>query len=76
MFGTIEFVNTIKENKKLIQLGCDPWDEQLTTSNLKKKFKNRAVSIKALLLDQSIIAGLGNIYVSEILFDAKINPLK
>ncbi len=73
-FGTIEVVTSIAENKKLNQLGWDPWNKQLTISNLRMKLKNRNVSIKALLLDQSIIAGLGNIYVSEILFDAKISP--
>ena len=40
---------------------------------LKKKKKK---DIKSILLDQSFIAGVGNIYASEILFDSKIHPLK
>ena len=41
---------------------------------LKQKIQKRKVPIKSLLLEQSIIAGLGNIYVCEILFRAKIHP--
>ena len=39
-------------------------------------FKKKNVDIKSLLLDQSFIAGIGNIYASEILFDSKIYPFK
>ena len=41
-----------------------------------KKIKNKKKNIKNILLDQNIIAGLGNIYVNEILFYSKINPKK
>ena len=41
---------------------------------LYNKIKNKNIPIKTLLLDQSIISGLGNIYVDEVLFKAKINP--
>ena len=43
---------------------------------LKKKFKKRSKCIKNVLMDQSIIAGIGNIYASEILYRANINPLR
>ena len=39
------------------------------------KIKNSEVPIKQILLNQKLIAGIGNIYASEILFDAKISPL-
>lgn len=55
------------------KLGLEPWDETLTVKYLKEKL-NKNIAIKTLLLDQSIIAGIGNIYADEILFLSKINP--
>ena len=57
----------------LINIGKDPWDNNLNINYLKEKF-NSSKHIKTLLLDQSIIAGIGNIYADEILFKSKINP--
>ena len=57
----------------LSNIGKDPWDKSLNTSYLKDKFNNHK-HIKTLLLDQSIISGIGNIYADEILFKSKINP--
>ena len=59
----------------LAKLGYEPWDDKLTNSYLKNKF-NCNIAIKTLLLDQSIISGIGNIYADEILFLSKINPCK
>lgn len=75
-FGTLEMIFSLKNNEKINQLGWDPWDSKLTPSALHSKFKNRSIAIKTLLLDQRIIAGLGNIYAAEILFNAKISPFK
>ncbi len=75
-FGTLEMIFSLENNKKINQLGWEPWDRKLTPSALRKKFKNRSMAIKTLLLDQGIIAGLGNIYAAEILFHAKISPFK
>lgn len=55
------------------KLGLEPWDNLLTTKYLKEKL-NKNKAIKTLLLDQSIITGIGNIYADEILFLSKINP--
>ena len=60
----------------LIKLGLEPFDNNLTVSYLKNKLKKKIISIKLSLLDQSIIAGIGNIYADEILFKSKINPSK
>lgn len=56
--------------------GLEPGDEKLTSAYLLEKFKNKRLPIKSVLLDQTIISGLGNIYTNEVLFYAKINPLK
>ena len=57
----------------LSKLGLEPWDKKLNIQYLKDKF-NKNIAIKTLLLDQSIISGIGNIYADEILFLSKINP--
>ena len=58
----------------LIKLGLEPWDERLDKYYLKKKYMKKSIPIKTLLLDQNIIAGIGNIYADEILFLSNINP--
>lgn len=57
----------------LSKLGLEPWDENLNSKYLRDKL-NRKKAIKTLLLEQSIIVGIGNIYADEILFLSKINP--
>lgn len=63
------------EMKPYSELGLEPWDKKLTPEYLLDKFKNKNLPIKTVLLDQSIITGIGNIYDDEILFLSKINPL-
>ena len=54
-------------------LGPDPFSEDFTVEYLASAFGRKA-SVKGLLLDQSVVAGLGNIYVDEILFSAGVHP--
>ena len=58
----------------IAKLGLEPWS--LNPAYLKEKFSKKNLPIKAVLLDQSIISGIGNIYADEILFASKINPHK
>ena len=75
-FGKMYLVkNNELDKTPLVNLGKEPWDKNLTVEYLKNKF-NRKLAIKTLLLDQSIITGIGNIYADEILFLSKINPTK
>ena len=60
----------------LKELGLEPWDNKLTSDYLLCKYRKKKLPIKTVLLDQSIIVGIGNIYADEILFLSKINPLK
>jgi formamidopyrimidine-DNA glycosylase len=55
-------------------LGPEPSDPALTPSTLRASLMRRRIPIKVALLDQRIIAGLGNIYASESLWRAKIDP--
>lgn len=65
----------INDMPPFTELGLEPWDKKLTINYLKDRFKNKNLPIKTVLLDQSIITGIGNIYDDEILFMSKINPL-
>ena len=56
------------------KLGPEPWDENFTPELFYKKLKTSRQPVKVKLLDQSLIAGVGNIYASEALFRAKISP--
>jgi formamidopyrimidine-DNA glycosylase len=56
------------------RLGLEPFDERFTVEHLRGLAKGSAAPIKALLLDQRKIAGVGNIYADEALFRAGIHP--
>ncbi len=55
---------------------CEPFSDDLTPDYLQKACARSSRCIKALIMDQSIIAGLGNIYASEALLEAKILPFR
>src|SRR5215207_6639646 len=57
------------------RLGPDPLSDDFTVQYLASAFSRKA-SVEALLLDQSVVAGLGNIYVDEILFSARVHPTR
>ena len=60
--------------ERLSGLGPEPFSEEFTTGYLNGKIGSRRAQIKPLLLDQKVVAGIGNIYVDEILFDARLHP--
>ena len=62
--------------KPLSELGYEYNDLNLTSTYLLEKFAHKKLPIKSVLLDQSIIAGIGNIYDDEILFRCRIHPLQ
>ena len=77
-FGRMHLIEKelLLSTKPFNELGLEPWDEKLTVSYLKDKYKNKKLPIKTVILDQSIVVGIGNIYADEILFLSKINPLQ
>ncbi len=77
-FGKVMLIekDKIYSMKPYTELGLEPWDKSLTSDYLKDKYSRKSLPIKSVLLDQSIITGIGNIYADEILFLSKINPLK
>jgi formamidopyrimidine-DNA glycosylase len=56
------------------KLGPEPLDDSLTLAQFRKRLEGRTAPVKAVLLDQRRFAGLGNIYVDEALFEARIRP--
>lgn len=74
LFGFMKVVD--KETKEFVEakFGPEPIAEEFDFKALFERIKNKKTSIKATLLDQSIVAGLGNIYVDEALWQAKIRP--
>ena len=58
------------------KLGFEPFDEKFTAEYLQSKLGKRKKTIKECLLDQSVVAGIGNIYSDEILFRARISPVR
>ena len=72
-FGSIELLSNCET--KLDKLGPEPLEDEFTPVWLEKIFKDRKASVKAVLLDQKNVAGIGNMYADEALFQARINPL-
>ena len=58
------------------KLGPEPLETSFTHQTLQKLLEKRTAPIKAILLDQSFIAGIGNMYADEALFAARIHPLR
>ena len=78
-FGRMYLYSIINDETKrydaLKNIGYDAMDEQLSAAYLYHCIHNKHRAIKTLLLDQSIIAGIGNIYADEICFSSSIHPL-
>ena len=77
-FGYVDLVDTaaLEEWPAFAAMGPEPLGPGLTVDHLHAVLAGRRQAIKLLLLDQRIVAGLGNIYVCEALFAARIDPRK
>ncbi len=73
-FGYLEIVNQKKVKDLENKLGIEPLSSEFTLKYFKNLIKDKKRNLKAFLLDQKYIAGLGNIYVDESLFEAGILP--
>jgi formamidopyrimidine-DNA glycosylase len=77
-FGFVDLVATESLDRwpAFAAMGPEPLGPQLTPAHLKAALAGRRQAVKLLLLDQRIVAGLGNIYVCEALYRARIDPRK
>lgn len=75
-FGCVDLVPTSAEDahKLLAGMGPEPLEPAFTAASLAASLVGKKTPIKAALLDQRVVAGLGNIYVAEALFRARISP--
>jgi formamidopyrimidine-DNA glycosylase len=75
-FGQIDVLERAKEaaHPALAALGPDPLVHGIDAAALHARAKGRATTLKAFILDQSVLAGVGNIYASEALWRAKLRP--
>ena len=75
-FGLMALVDTARldEDKLFKDIGIEPLSEKFNTAYLVKALEGKKTPIKSALLDQRLVAGLGNIYVCEALFRAGISP--
>ena len=77
-FGFLKLYNTTQINKIsfLKKLGPEPFNRAFNIKYFKNFIQNKKKNIKNLLMDQTFVSGLGNIYVNEVLFMSGVHPLK
>ena len=77
-FGFFKLYKNISLNEIVFlkKLGIEPFNKTFSLKYFKKFTKNKKKNIKNLLMDQTFVSGLGNIYVNEALFASRIHPLK
>ncbi|HEX9897350.1 MAG TPA: DNA-formamidopyrimidine glycosylase [Dehalococcoidales bacterium] len=73
-FGVLKLIKDVSEVES--KLGPEPFDRDFTVKVFAERLKNRTSPIKALLLDQKFLAGVGNMYADEALFAARIHPAR
>lgn len=75
-FGFMDLLPTdTRDTHKLLQgIGVEPLGNSFNAGHLMEKFRGKRAPLKAALLDQRVVAGLGNIYVSEALFRSRLSP--
>jgi formamidopyrimidine-DNA glycosylase len=75
-FGIMDIIVNGAPHPLLAHLGVEPLDDAFDAAWLNAAFRGKRAPLKAALLDQRVIAGLGNIYVCEALYRAKLSPLR
>jgi len=75
-FGYMKIVEADELEQIKNRYGIEPLQKNFTWKNFQKIFEGKKTNIKAFLLNQNMISGLGNIYVDEVLFASGINPTR
>jgi formamidopyrimidine-DNA glycosylase len=75
-FGYVHLVSekNLGKNKITAQLGISPMDKEFTLEHFENLLANKKAGIKSFLIDQKNVAGIGNVYIQDILFKAKLHP--
>jgi formamidopyrimidine-DNA glycosylase len=75
-FAKVVVLKTEKMKEEMAKLGPEPFDKNLNLKKFNEIIKNKSGKIKTVLMDQTVIAGIGNIYSDEILWLSGVHPLK
>ena len=75
-FAKVELLNQEELKKEIGYLGPEPLEKNFTFPKFKEVLRGKKGKVKQILMDQTVIAGIGNIYSDEILWKAKIHPFK
>lgn len=75
-FGIAYIIPNEEENENLAHFGIEPLGKAFSLKKFKELLKNKKSNIKAFLLSQKYIVGIGNIYADEILFASHVSPLR
>lgn len=75
-FGLVDLVpaKDISTHRFFAHLGPEPLEKEFSAAYLHNKLKDKTVAIKLAIMDQAVVVGVGNIYASEALYDAGIDP--
>jgi len=73
-FGKFQLVS--EESSPLLKLGPEPMSDIFTAQRLSAVIEGRKIPVKALLVDQTVVAGIGNMYADEALYESGIHPLR
>lgn len=74
LFGRLTCVEDLGTFKHFMNLGPEPFEAKFNPAFIKESFRRRMVPVKNALMDHTFVAGIGNIYASEILFRSGIDP--
>jgi formamidopyrimidine-DNA glycosylase len=74
-FGRVRFLENHEEHDYFKNIGPEPLEKQFKSDYLYQSIKQRSTNLKAVLLNQKVVAGLGNIYVDEACHAARVSPL-
>ncbi|MBR5341284.1 MAG: DNA-formamidopyrimidine glycosylase [Erysipelotrichaceae bacterium] len=75
-FGRMELIEKEDDYRCFKELGPEPFAKEFSLAYCKQYLGKKKLPIKQVLLDQSFVAGIGNIYADEILFAIRVNPLR
>ena len=75
-FGFMDLIGDVQSHALFKNIGIEPLGNALSGAFILTAFKGKAAPLKAALLDQSLICGLGNIYVCEALFRSRLSPFR
>jgi len=78
-FGTFHLYEKsvdLESTSSFTVLGPEPWEDEFNADRVMAFFKGKKAPIKSALLSQKVVAGLGNIYVDEVLFASNVHPMK